>query len=215
MQPPDPPRSASLILASTSRYRKELLSRLGLPFEAVSPDVDEVAHASEPPRDLALRLAIAKAQAVAGNRATGLVIGSVQVASCNGTILGKPGTHEKAVAQLRLMRGRTTCFDTALALVNAATGRVQSEVVTVMVVLHPLTDAQIEGYLRLEQPYDCAGSAKSEGLGIALMEKLSGDDPTTLVGLPLIALARMLREEGVDPLLIDSAAHRASGLKPG
>lgn len=215
MQPPDFPLPAPLILASTSRYRKELLSRLGLPFEAVSPDVDEAAHASEPPRELALRLAIAKAQAVAGNRGVGLVIGSDQVASCNGTILGKPGTHEKAVAQLRLMRGQTTAFDTALALVNAATGRVQSEVVTVMVALHPLTDAQIEGYLRLEKPYDCAGSAKSEGLGIALMAKLSGDDPTALVGLPLIALARMLREEGIDPLMAGAVAQRAADVKPG
>lgn len=211
MQPPNFPLPAPLILASTSRYRKELLLRLGLPFEAISPDVDETAGDSELPQSLALRLAIAKAQAIAGTRTTGLVIGSDQVASCRGTILGKPGTHEKAVAQLRLMRGQTTCFDTALALVNAATGRVQSEVVTIVVVLHPLTDAQIEGYLRLEQAYDCAGSAKSEGLGIALMAKLSGDDPTALVGLPLIALARMLREEGIDPLLVGAAAHRAPG----
>ena len=195
-----------MILASTSNYRKELLARLQLPFETVAPDVDEMARTSEPPRDLALRLAIAKAQAVARGRADGLVIGSDQVAYCNGTMLGKPGSHDNAVAQLRLMRGNTTYFDTALALVNAATGRVQSEVVCTVVELHPLSDEQIEAYLRAEQPYDCAGSAKSEGLGIALMAKLSGDDPTALIGLPLVALARMLRVEGVDPLLLASRA---------
>lgn len=192
--------STPLILASTSRYRAELLARLHLPFEAVAPEVDETALPSESPRDLALRLAIAKAQAVANTRSIGLVIGSDQVAHCGGTILGKPGTHERAVAQLRLMRGNTTFFDTALAVVNAATGRVQSDIVRIAVVMHALTDEQIETYLHLEQPYDCAGSAKSEGLGIALMAQLTGDDPTALVGLPLIALMRMLRAEGVDPL---------------
>ena len=191
---------APLILASTSRYRAELLARLHLPFDAVAPEVDETALPSEAPRDLALRLAIAKARAVAKTRSTGLVIGSDQVAHCGGTILDKPGTHARAVAQLRLMRGNTTFFDTGLALVNAATGRVQSDLVRIAVEMHALTDAQIETYLRLEQPYDCAGSAKSEGLGIALMAQLTGDDPTALVGLPLIALMRMLRAEGVDPL---------------
>ncbi len=191
-----------LILASTSKYRAELLARLHLPFTAIAPEVDETALPAEVPRDMALRLAIAKAQTVARGRSSGLVIGSDQVAHCNGTILGKPGTHANAVAQLRLMRGNTTFFDTALALVNAATGRVQSDVVRISVLMHALTDAQIETYLRLEQPYDCAGSAKSEGLGIALMAQLTGDDPTALVGLPLIALMRMLRAEGVDPLLM-------------
>ena len=191
---------APLILASTSRYRAELLARLHLPFDAVAPEVDETALPSEAPRDLALRLAIAKARAVAKTRSTGLVIGSDQVAHCGGTILDKPGTHARAVAQLRLMRGNTTFFDTGLALVNAATGRVQSDLVRIAVEMHALTDAQIETYLRLEQPYDCAGSAKSEGLGIALMAQLTGDDPTALVGLPLIALMRMLRAAGVDPL---------------
>ena len=179
-----------------------MLARLRLPFEVVAPAVDETALPAEAPRDLALRLAIAKAQAVARGRSTGLVIGSDQVAHCNGTVLGKPGTHANAVAQLCLMRGNITFFDTALALVNAATGRVQSDVVRISVLMHALTDAQIETYLRLEQPYDCAGSARSEGLGIALMAQLTGDDPTALVGLPLIALMRMLRAEGVDPLRI-------------
>ena len=195
-----------LILASTSRYRAELLARLHVPFEAVAPAVDETALPAEMPRDLALRLAIAKARAVARGRSTGLVIGSDQVAHCNGTILDKPGSHAKAVAQLRLMRGNTTFFDTALALVNAATGQVQSDVVRISVLMHALTDMQIETYLRLEQPYDCAGSAKCEGLGIALMAQLTGDDPTALIGLPLIALIRMLRAEGVDPLLAPAPA---------
>jgi septum formation protein len=192
-------------LASTSRYRKELLSRLGLPFDTAAPDVEEAAQPSEPPRGMALRLAIAKAQAVAQLHPHALVIGSDQVAHCGGVILGKPGTHANAVQQLRFMRGQPVTFDTALALVNAATGRVQSDLVSTIVVIHPLTDAQIESYLHKEQPYDCAGSAKSEGLGIALMETLSGDDPTALIGLPLIALTRMLRAEGLDPLRASDA----------
>lgn len=162
--------------------------------------MDETALDTESPSELALRLAIAKAKVVADSRASGLVIGSDQVAHCMGNILGKPGSHENAAAQLRLMRGKATYFDTGLALINAASGRLQSEVVRIEVVLRELTDEQIENYLRLEQPYDCAGSAKSEGLGITLMAKLTGDDPTALVGLPLISLSRMLREEGLDPL---------------
>ena len=191
-----------IFLASTSRYRKELLTRLGLPFECIAPGVDESPLAGEAPRALSLRLAIAKARAIASDRAQGLVIGSDQVAHCEGRKLDKPGTHDKAVEQLRFMRGKTVHFDTALALVNAATGRVQSGIVSIVVKIHNVTDAQIEAYLRAEQPYDCAGSAKSEGLGIALMETLSGDDPTALIGLPLIALTRMLRAEGIDPLLL-------------
>lgn len=194
------PKPAPLILASTSRYRKELLARLRLPFETAAPNVDESARVLETPGELALRLAIAKARAVADGRSAGLIIGSDQVAHCEGAILGKPGSHERAVEQLRLMRGKTTYFDTALALVNAATARVQSEVISTIVVLKDLSDEQIEAYVRAEKPFDCAGSAKSEGLGITLMASLSGDDPTALVGLPLIALTRMLREEGVDPL---------------
>lgn len=147
-----------------------------------------------------MRLAIAKARAISSGLPAGLVIGSDQVAHCEGRQLGKPGTHAAAVEQLRFMRGKTTYFDTALALVNAGTGVTQSEIVSTTVLLHPLTDQQIETYLRAEQPYDCAGSAKSEALGITLMASLSGDDPTALVGLPLIALTRMLRNEGVDPL---------------
>lgn len=193
-----------LILASTSRYRRELLSRLRLPFEVCAPEVDETPLTGEAPQALSLRLAIAKARAVAQLHPQALVIGSDQVAHCDGRILDKPGTHENAVQQLRFMRGRTTLFDTALALVNGESGRVQSEIVSISVRLRDVGDQQIEQYLRLEQPYDCAGSAKSEGLGIALMDQLSGDDPTALVGLPLIALCRMLRTEGLDPL-----AHQA------
>ena len=191
-----------IYLASTSRYRKELLQRLGIPFDALAPGVDETPLPHESPRDLSLRLAIAKAGSIAASRRFGLVIGSDQVAHCEGRKLDKPGTHEAATGQLRFMRGKTVHFDTALALVNAATGRVQSDIVSIVVRMHDLTDGQIEAYLRVEQPYDCAGSAKSEGLGIALMETLSGDDPTALIGLPLIALTRMLRAEGVDPLLM-------------
>ena len=169
----------------------------------MAPEVDETRLPGEAPRGLALRLGVAKAQAVAAGlraagRQDGLIIGSDQVAHCAGRVMDKPGSHARAVEQLRFMRGKETWFDTALALVNAATGRVQSEIVSIRVVLRALSDAEIECYLRKEQPYDCAGSAKSEGLGIALMDKLEGDDPTALIGLPLIALTRMLRAEGVD-----------------
>ena len=191
-----------LILASTSKYRAELLSRLQLPFETIAPHANETPLPGEAPRALALRLAVEKAQAVASamghtGRKDGLIIGSDQVAHCAGRIMDKPGTHERATGQLRFMRGKETWFDTAVALVDAASGRVHSEVVSIRVLLRELTDAEIEAYLRKEQPYDCAGSAKSEGLGIALMDKLEGDDPTALIGLPLIALTRMLRAEGV------------------
>ena len=189
-----PPR---LILASTSRYRAELLSRLGIPFATQSPGVDETALPGESPQEQAGRLALAKANAVATTCESGLVIGSDQVAHCAGRILGKPGLHSVAVDQLRFMRGRVTHFDTALALVDAASGRTQSEIVRVDVALRDVSDPEIEAYLQREKPYDCAGSAKSEGLGIVLMERISGDDPTALVGLPLIALSRMLRNEGV------------------
>lgn len=201
------PALLPVFLASTSRYRNALLSRLGIPFDALAPGVDETPLPNEAPRDLSLRLAIAKAQAIAASRTHGLVIGSDQVAHCEGRKLDKPGTHQVATGQLRFMRGKTVHFDTALALVNAATGRVQSDIVSIIVKMHDLTDTQIETYLRAEQPYDCAGSAKSEGLGIALMQTLTGDDPTALIGLPLIALTRMLRAEGVDPLLL---AHPAA-----
>ena len=196
------PTTPLLFLASTSRYRRDLLTRLGMPFEVIAPGVNESPLPDETPRELSLRLAVAKACAIAGGRTYGLVIGSDQVAHCEGRKLDKPGTHDVATGQLRFMRGKTVHFDTALALVNAATGRVQSDIVSIVVRMHDLTDDQIDAYLRAEQPYDCAGSAKSEGLGIALMQTLSGDDPTALIGLPLIALTRMLRAEGVDPLLL-------------
>jgi len=189
--------SLRLILASTSRYRAELLARLGLPFETRAPGVDETPLPGELPADQSLRLALAKARAVASGAGSGLVIGSDQVAHCGGRILGKPGRHEVAVEQLRYMRGKITHFDTALALVDVESGRAQTQIVRIDVELRDVTDAEIEAYLQQEKPYDCAGSAKSEGLGIALMERISGDDPTALVGLPLIALARMLRNESV------------------
>ena len=193
-----------LVLGSTSRYRKELLSRLRLPFEVRSPEVDETALAGENPPDLALRLAAAKARAVARHYAAhpagALVIGSDQVAHCEGRVLGKPGNYERAVEQLRFMRGKTTSFDTALCLIDAASGREQLQLVPTLMRLRNLSDSEIDAYLRAEEPYDCAGSAKSEGLGIALMESMEGTDPNALVGLPLIALCPMLRAEGVSPL---------------
>jgi septum formation protein len=186
-----------IILASTSRYRAELLSRLKMPFDIRSPAVDESPMPGEPPAALAGRLALAKARAVATGLVKGLVIGSDQVAHCCGEVMGKPGGFEAAVRQLRSMRGKTTYFDTALALVNAATGRAHSALVTTTVVLRNASDAEIEAYVRADEPYDCAGSARSEGLGIVLMERIDGDDPTALIGLPLIALTRMLRAENV------------------
>jgi septum formation protein len=193
-------RNPPLVLASTSRYRRELLERLGLPFEVAAPGVDESARPGEAPADTALRLAEAKARAVASGRREGLVIGSDQVAGCDGEALSKPETHEVAVAQLRRLAGRTITFHTAVAVLNAATGRLQKDLVDVVSTFRPLSPAEIETYLRREQPYDCAGGVKSEALGIALFDRIASDDPTALVGLPLIALARMLRAEGVDPL---------------
>lgn len=190
-----PPRT--LILGSTSRYRRELLSRLAIPFEVVSPEVDETPLPGEAPASLALRLALAKARAVAANFPQAVVIGSDQVADLNGLPLGKPGTHERAVAQLHQMRGQTVIFQTAVAVVCAESGFEQVELAAVNVKFRELGDDEIENYLRIEQPYDCAGSAKSEGLGIALLESINSDDPTTLVGLPLIRTCRMLRAAGI------------------
>ena len=191
----------SLILGSTSQYRRELLARLRLPFETRAPQVDESPLPGEAPGKLALRLAAAKARAVAARYAASpagaLVIGSDQVAHCDGQIMGKPGNYERAVQQLRAMRGKTTIFDTALCLIDVHSGREQLKLVPTRVRLRDLSDAEIDAYLRAEEPYDCAGSAKSEGLGIALMESMEGDDPNALVGLPLIALCAMLRAEGV------------------
>ena len=189
-----------LILASTSRYRRELLQRLRLPFEVVSPQVDETPRPGEAPAALALRLALAKAQAVAASRPEAVVIGSDQVADLDGQPVGKPGTHERAVAQLQQMLGRRVVFQTAVAVVRGDRGFVQSLLAPVVVQFRPLSDAAIEHYLRTEQPYDCAGSAKCETLGIALLDAIDSDDPTALVGLPLIRTCRLLREAGLDPL---------------
>lgn len=190
-----------LVLASTSIYRSELLKRLQLPFEAIAPNVDETPLPKEPARATSLRLAQEKARAVAG-RYSGhipgaLIIGSDQVALLEGQQLGKPLNHDNAVRQLRAMRGKTTCFYTALALLNVRTGNMQTGVAENYVTLRDLSDAEIEGYLLKEQPYHCAGSAKSEGLGIALMSKMTGNDPNALIGLPLIMLIEMLRRENV------------------
>jgi septum formation protein len=184
-------------LGSTSRYRRELLARLNLHFEVAAPDVDETPLAQETPRELALRLALAKARAVAQRYPQAVVIGSDQVADLAGQPLGKPGTHERAVQQLRQMRGQTVVFQTALAVVCLASGFEQVDLAPVRVQFRALSDEEIEHYLQAEQPYDCAGSAKSEGLGIALLDSIDNDDPTALVGLPLIRTARMLRAAGV------------------
>jgi septum formation protein len=199
LQSHSPPSIASraLVLGSTSRYRRELLQRLNIPFEVAAPDVDETPLPGEAPLALAQRLALAKAHAVAAQYPQAVVIGSDQVADLQGEPLGKPGTHERAVAQLRRMRGQTVIFHTALAVVCLATGFVQHDVAQVRVVFRDLSDAEIENYLIAEQPYDCAGSAKSEGLGIALLERIDNDDPTALIGLPLIRTARMIRAAGV------------------
>lgn len=186
-----------LILASSSPYRRALLARLKIPFEAVSPEVDETPKPGETPEQLVERLSREKARKVAAAHRDTLVIGSDQVAVYNGSIVGKPHGHDKAVAQLREASGRTVMLYTGLVLRNAATGKEQSEVVPYRVTFRKLTDELIESYLRKEQPYSCAGSVKSEGLGIALLERFEGDDPNTLVGLPLIRLVRMLENEGV------------------
>ena len=196
-QNPTPAAQPTVVLGSTSRYRRELLSRLGLPFEVAAPDVDETPLTGESPRELALRLALAKARAVAKRFPQAVVIGSDQVADLAGQPLGKPGEHARAVQQLRQMRGQTVVFQTALAVVCQATGFEQVDLAPVKVLFRPLSDDEIENYLQAEKPYDCAGSAKSEGLGIALLESIENDDPTALVGLPLIRTARMLRAAGV------------------
>jgi septum formation protein len=186
-----------LVLGSSSPYRRELLSRLRLPFSVEVPAVDETPLAGEEPRALALRLALAKAREVAARFPDAVVIGSDQVADLGGEALGKPGNHENAVAQLRRMRGRTVVFQTAVAVVCARSGFEQLELAPVVVKFRRLTDAEIESYLRAEQPYDCAGSARSEGLGIVLLDSIESDDPTALVGLPLIRTCRMLRAAGL------------------
>ena len=187
----------TLILGSTSRYRRELLARLRVPFDVVSPDVDETPQPNETPQALACRLALAKAQAVAQQHPHAVVIGSDQVADLNGEPLGKPGTHERAVLQLQRMRGQTVVFQTAVAVVCQARQFAQTELAQIKVRFRDLSDAEIETYLRLEEPYDCAGSAKSEGLGIALLSHISNDDPTALVGLPLIHTCSLLERAGL------------------
>ncbi len=189
-----------LILASTSRYRRELLDRLRMPFRALAPDTDETPLPGEAPAALAERLALAKAHALAARFPDAVVIGADQVADVDGVAVGKPGDHARAVAQLRAMSGRTIVFQTALAVVRAATGFAQVRRVPVAVRFRALGDAEIEFYLRTEQPYDCAGSAKCETLGIALLEAIESDDPTALVGLPLIHTCALLRAAGLDPL---------------
>ena len=192
-----PPSSRPLVLGSTSRYRAELLTRLRQPFTTASPDVDETPQAGETPLALAQRLALAKAQAVARLHPDAIVIGSDQVADLNGIPLGKPGTHARAVAQLQRMRGHTVHFHTAVAVVCQTSGFAEQDVATVHVRFRTLSDAEIERYLLAEQPYDCAGSAKSEGLGISLLEAIDSDDPTALIGLPLIRTCRLLRAAGL------------------
>ena len=189
-----------LILGSTSRYRRDLLERLNIAFQVAAPDVDETPLPQEAPRVLAERLALAKAKAVATRFPHAVVIGSDQVADLNGQSLGKPGTHDKAVAQLRLMRGQTVVFQTAVAVVCRESGFEQHSTAAVRVRFRDLTDDEIENYLRIEQPYDCAGSAKSEGLGIALLDSIDSDDPTALIGLPLIRTCQMLRAAGIELL---------------
>ena len=199
MKPTSAP--ARLILASSSAYRRELLQRLGLPFEAVAPEIDETPLDDETPQATALRLARAKAQAVARLHPGTLVIGSDQVATLDGLQIGKPGDHARALAQLQTMRGREVVFHTALCLwdgrVADSAQAAQVENVQVFVRFRDLPDAELDAYLRIEQPYDCAGSAKNEGLGIALLERIDSSDPTALTGLPLIALTGMLRRAGV------------------
>ena len=186
-----------LVLGSTSPYRRELLARLRLPFDVASPDVDETPQAGESPRDLACRLALAKARAVARQYPAAVVIGSDQVADLDGQPLGKPGNHERAVAQLRQMRGKVVVFQTAVAVTCLESGFAEVDLAQIKVKFRQLSDTEIESYLRAETPYDCAGSAKSEGLGIALLESIENDDPTALVGLPLIRTCRLLRAAGI------------------
>ena len=193
--------SRRLVLASTSSYWRELLARLHIPFSVRGPKVDETPRPREAPRDLALRLALAKAEDVAAGDPGAVVIGSDQVADLGGVGIGKPGDHERATAQLRSMRGRSVVFHTAVAVVCIESAFRAVEIAPVTVRFRDLSDAEIEHYLRTEQPYDCAGSAKAETLGIALLDAIDSDDPTALIGLPLIRTCLLLRRAGIDPLL--------------
>jgi len=187
----------TLVLGSSSPYRRDLLTRLRIPFEVMSPDVDETPLPNELPQDTALRLAQLKARKVAEQYPDALIIGSDQVALLDGQQVGKPHTHENAVKQLRAASGKRMVFHTAMCLYNSKSGNMQARVVLITIQFRKLSDEVIERYLKLEQPYNCAGSAKSEGLGIALIERFEGDDPNALIGLPLIALVDMLQQEGV------------------
>jgi len=189
-----------LVLGSTSPFRRQILEKLQIPFDTAAPDIDESALPDETPQALVLRLAEQKAKAVASEFNNHLIIGSDQVAVLDGEVLGKPGSHEKAMAQLQAASGKAVRFLTGLCLYNSHTGNIQSEVVPFDVVFRTLTTSEIDNYLRKEEPYNCAGSFKSEALGIALFEKLQGDDPNTLIGLPLIRLLAMLRVEGFEVL---------------
>jgi len=193
-----------LILASSSRYRRELLTRLRLPFEAISPDIDETPRAGEAPAELALRLSVEKALAIAARHPGCIVIGSDQVATADGRPIGKPGDFPRAQAQLRALAGRTVEFHSALAVTDGQ--RVEKADVVTLCRFRPLSDAAIDAYLRAEMPYDTAGSAKAESLGIALMESVRSDDPTAIIGLPLIALTGMLATFGLDPLAAGAPA---------
>lgn len=198
---PTPTSQPRLILGSSSTYRKELLSRLQLPFDVMVPNIDETPAANESPDATALRLAQEKATVIGLKNPNSLVIGSDQVATLDGEQIGKPGTHENALKQLQKMRGRKVVFHTALCLfdsrANIAAPQIQLENVQTFVTFRDLPDAELDAYLRIEQPYDCAGSAKNEGLGITIIEKIESSDPTALTGLPLIALTTMLRRAGL------------------
>jgi len=190
----------NLILASSSPFRRQILDKLQLEYACLSPDIDESTNGNETPAQLVTRLAVAKAQKIAETEPDSLIIGSDQVAVLGDEILGKPHTHENAVKQLQSLSGHRVTFLTGLALINSKSGNIQREAVPFDVVFRTLTDEMIENYLRAEEPYNCAGSFKSEALGIVLFDKLEGDDPNTLIGLPLIRLVRMLENEGVNVL---------------
>jgi septum formation protein len=196
----NPPYAPKIVLASTSPFRRELLARLGLPFEIADPAVDETSRPGETPEATALRLSEEKARAVASRFPDALIIGSDQVACLDGQIFGKPGTHENAVRQLQTMRGRSVNFFTGLCLFNARTGVAHLRGVPTLVTFRNLSDTEIENYLRKERPYNCAGSAKSEGLGIAVIARMDGEDPNALIGLPLISLCDLFKIENVNIL---------------
>ncbi len=187
----------TLILASSSKFRRDLLRKLGIPFNSISPKIDEAPLPNEKPHETALRLCQEKARKIGKKHPYALIIGCDQVATLDGTQLGKPMNHQNATKQLQMMRGREVTFQSAICLYNPAKDTIQAEVAPYLVKFRPLTDDQIESYLTKEQPYDCAGSAKSEGLGIALIERMIGEDPNALIGLPLIKLVTMLQNEGV------------------